>query len=454
MRRNINKESPWGHMLVCPLDYRYGRDEVKAIFSEESKLRYMLEVELALLRAHASVGNVPSQCVETVSSKISQVRLNRVKEIEGEIKHDVMAVVKALSELCGECGKYIHLGATSNDIIDTATALQLKKFLEILEEDLEELEDTLAELARKHRDTVMLGRTHGQAAVPITFGLKMAVFLAEILRHHEHLRELRKRVLVGKMMGAVGTGAALGKEALKIQDRVMEYLGLNVEESPTQIVARDRYVELVSYLAGIATTLEKFATEIRNLQRSEIGEVQESFDIKKQVGSSTMAHKKNPITAENICGLARIIRGFIIPMHESAILWHERDLTNSSAERFIVPHTCILVDDILQKSVRLFRNLQVNADTMLRNLKAHEEVMAEAIIMYLVSKGWGRQEAHEAVRRVAMKSGSFRENLLRDEQLAPLLRDKIDELLDPINYVGVAGDIVDAILQKLKNMRE
>ncbi len=440
-------------MPVCPLDYRYGREEVKSIFSEESKLRFMLEVELALLRAHAEFGTVPRECVDVVSRRIHEVRIERVKEIEGEIKHDIMAVVKALSELCGECGKYIHLGATSNDIIDTATALQLKKFLEVLEEDIRDLENALATLAEEHRNTVMLGRTHGQAAVPVTFGLKMAVFLAEVLRHHERLRELKKRVLVGKMMGAVGTGAALGENALEIQSRVMEYLGLNVEESPTQIVARDRYVELVSFLAGIATSLEKFATEIRNLQRSEIGEVQESFDVKKQVGSSTMAHKRNPIMAENICGLARIVRGFLVPMHESAILWHERDLTNSSAERFIIPHTCILVDDILVKSAKLFRNLHVNKEAMLKNLREHEEVMAEAVIMHLVSRGWGRQEAHEAVRRVAMKGGGFRENLLKDEKIAPYVRDDIDAILDPLKYVGVSSRIIDGILQRMREMR-
>jgi len=440
-------------MPVCPLDYRYGRDEIKEIFSEESKLRFMLQVEFALVKAHAEVGNIPEECVEIVERKIKEVRLERVKEIEREIKHDIMAVVKALSELCGECGKYIHLGATSNDIIDTATALQLKKFLEILEEDIKNMEDVLAKLAVEHRHTVMLGRTHGQAAVPITFGLKIANFLAEILRHHERLRELRKRILIGKMMGAVGTGAALGEKALEIQDKVMNYLGLNAEESPTQIVARDRYIELVSFIASLATSLEKFATEIRNLQRSEINEVQESFDVKRQVGSSTMAHKRNPITAENICGLARIIRGFLIPMHECAILWHERDLTNSSAERFIIPHVCVLIDDILVKSAKLFKNLKVNREVMLKNLRLHEEVMAEAVIMYLVSRGWGRQEAHEAVRKVAMMEGSFRENLLKDENIGPYVKESIDEILNPMNYVGSASEIIDNILRKLEKIR-
>ncbi len=435
-------------MSICPLEYRYGTPEVKRIFSEESKLRYMLMVEAALVRAHAHFGNVPEECADIVSGKIDDVKIERVKEIEDEIRHDVMAMVRAYAEVCGECGKYIHLGATSNDIIDTATALQIKEFLVYLEDALRNFEDILATLADSYRHTVMLGRTHGQAAVPVTFGLKMAVFLAEILRHHERLKEIKKRILVGKMMGAVGTGAAFGKKALEIQKYVMNYLGLGYEEAPTQIVGRDRYFEFVSFLAGLATSLEKFATEIRNLQRPEIGEVEEEFRYDKQVGSSTMAHKRNPITAENICGLARVIRGFMIPQYESSILWHERDLTNSSAERFIIPHVCVLTHDILVKSAKLFGNLKVNEDRMLENIRAHEEIMAEAVIIYLVERGWDRQEAHERLRRISMMPGVFRENLLRDPEVGPLLKDRIDEILDPLNYVGVSDEIIDGVLDK------
>ncbi len=437
-------------MAVCPLDYRYGREEVKRIFSEESKLRYMLLVEASLIKAHASLGKVPKECVDVVYSSIEKVSLERVKEIEAEIKHDVMAVVRAMSEVSGECGKYIHLGATSNDIIDTATALQLKDFLKILEEDLLLLENSLAELARKHRRTVMLGRTHGQAAVPVTFGLKMAVFLAEVLRHHERLLEMKPRILVGKMMGAVGTGAALGEDALEIQKLVMDELGLGYEEAPTQLVGRDRYVEYVSFISSLATSLEKFATEIRNLQRSEIGEVSERFDEKKQVGSSTMAHKRNPITAENICGLARVIRGFLIPQMESSILWHERDLTNSSAERFIIPHVSVLIDDILRKSANLFSNLVVNEERMMENIRNNEEIMAEAVIIHLVEKGWSRQDAHERVRQISMLPGRFRDNLLRDEDVAKAIGDSLDEILNPLNYTGVAEKIIDDVLKRME----
>ena len=441
-------------MAVCPLDYRYGRDEVKKIFSEESKLRYMLLVEYTLMKAHAHFGNIPEYCVKAAKEAMGKVELERVKNIEKEIKHDVMAIVKAYAEKCGECGKYVHLGATSNDIIDTATALQLKDLFRYIERDFELLENALAELAAKYKSTVMLGRTHGQAAVPITFGLKMAVFLAEILRHHERFEELKKRVLVGKMMGAVGTGAALGDRALEIQEFVMKELGIGYEEASTQLVGRDRYVELVSFFSSLATSLEKFATEIRNLQRSEIGEVMEKFDVEKQVGSSTMAQKRNPITAENICGLARIIRGFLTPMHESAILWHERDLTNSSAERFIIPHTSILIDDIMVKAANLFNNLEINEERMLENIRSNEEVMAEAIIIFLVKNGWSRQDAHEKLRQVSMQPGKFRENLMKDNELRPILEGKIEELLNPKNYIGSAEKIVDNILERKNKMRE
>lgn len=441
-------------MAVCPLDYRYGRDEVKKIFSEESKLRYMLLVEYTLMKAHAHFGNIPEYCVKAAKEAMGKVELERVKKIEKEIKHDVMAMVRAYAEKCGECGKYVHLGATSNDIIDTATALQLKDLFRYIERDFEILENALAELAAKYKTTVMLGRTHGQAAVPITFGLKMAVFLAEILRHHERFEELKKRVLVGKMMGAVGTGAALGDMALEIQEFVMKDLGIGYEEASTQLVGRDRYVELVSFFSSLAISLEKFATEIRNLQRSEIGEVMEKFDVEKQVGSSTMAQKRNPITAENICGLARIIRGFLTPMHESAVLWHERDLTNSSAERFIIPHTSILIDDIMVKAANLFRNLEINEERMLENIRSNEEVMAEAIIIFLVKNGWSRQDAHEKLRQVSMQPGKFRENLMKDNELRPILEGKIEELLNPKNYIGSAEKIVDNILERKNKMRE
>ena len=311
---------------TCPLDYRYGRKELKDIFSENKKLQYLLDVESALSRAHAKLGNIPQKAADEITKKATTkfVKIKRVNEIETETKHDIMAVTKALSELCdGDAGKYIHIGATSYDIVDTANALQFAESTTYIQKGLKELRSTLVNLSKKHKKTIMLGRTHGQHTIPITFGLKMAGFAMEIERHLERLFECKSRLLIGKLSGAVGTGAALGDKALKIQEEMLINLRLGVEDVSTQIVCRDRYNELLCILANISTSMEKFATEIRNLQRDEISEVAEAFEEKKQVGSSTMPHKRNPITSEQICGLSRIVRSFIIPAFENSIQWHE-----------------------------------------------------------------------------------------------------------------------------------
>ena len=343
--------------MICPIDFRYGREPMKQIFTENNRLQKYLDVEAALARAHSKIGNIPEDSATEISQKatIDHVKLSRVNELEAETKHDVMAVVRALAEQCeGGADKFVHLGATSYDIVDTAVALQFQEATGIIMNDLQDLQSTLTDLAAKHKDTIMIGRTHGQFALPMTFGLKIAVFAMEISRHIKRLEECTPRICVGKMSGAVGTGASYGESALELQGLVMSELGLTADEASTQIVTRDRHIEFISVLANIATSIEKFATEIRNLQRSEVMEVAEAFDVKKQVGSSTMAHKKNPITSENVSGLARIIRAFILPTYENAIQWHERDLANSSAERFIIPHACILVDDILCSASLLF----------------------------------------------------------------------------------------------------
>jgi adenylosuccinate lyase len=447
-------------MSVCPLDYRYGRNKVKNIFSEKGKLEKMLMVEAALAKAHAVVGNIPKKDAEWIShlANTEHVTLTRVKETEAKIKHDVMSIVRVLGEVSGVSGKYVHLGATSNDIIDTAEALQRKEFIDILEKDLIELEDVLISLSLKHKNTVMLGRTHGQYAVPITFGLKISVFLAEVHRHTIRLKEMKKRVLVGKMRGAVGTGAALGEKALEIEKIVMEELGLGMDEASTQIVTRDRLIEFVNLCSAISTSLEKFATEIRNLQRSEIGEVQEYFDVKKQVGSSTMSHKRNPIVSENICSLSRIVRGFVVPMNESANVWHERDLSNSAAERFIIPHMAVLIDDILIKMSNVFKNLIVNENRMLKNIEDTKGIiMAEAVMMHLTSKGMDRNEAHELLRQITMKMDdeeSLRDSLLKNDKIKRLMGDEMDSVLDVKNYIGRAEDIIDNVVKIVKEDRE
>lgn len=444
--------------LVCPLDFRYGREELKEVFGEKRRLQFLLDVEAALARAHAKVGNIPKEAAEEIKRKASTrfVKLERVKEIEAETKHDIMAMVRALSEQCeGDAGKYVHLGATSYDIVDTANALQFAVATDFIQKGLKDLRQTLVDLAGKHKKTVMAGRTHGQQTIPITFGFKMAGFAMEVDRHIERLNDCRGRLLVGKLSGAVGTGAALGKHALELQEIMLRELKLGVEDVSTQIVARDRYNELVCVLGNIVTSLEKFATEVRNLQRDEIGEVAEAFEAKTQVGSSTMPHKRNPITSEQICGLARIVRGFMIPAFENAIQWHERDLCNSSGERFILPHSLILTDWIVFQMNRVFRNLRVFPDRMMENIERSKGLtMAESLMMRLVEKGLGRNEAHELMRRVSIKAVESKKSLKEvfmeeNKKLNLLTAEEVDDALNPLSYLGVAEEIVDRVVRKL-----
>jgi len=444
---------------VCPLDYRYGREEVKEIFGEKRHLQFLLDVEAALARAHAKVGNIPQNAADEISKKASveYVDVDRVKEIETETKHDIMAVTKALSEVCsGNAGKYIHLGATSYDIVDTANALQFADATDYIKKGLKELRKTLVDLAKKHKNTVMLGRTHGQHTIPITFGLKMAGYAMEIERHLERMFECKSRLLVGKLSGAVGTGAALGEHALRLQEIMLQDLKLGVEDVSTQIVARDRYNELISVLCNIATSLEKFGTEIRNLQRDEIGEVAEAFEAKKQVGSSTMPHKRNPITSEQISGLARVVRGFITPAFENSIQWHERDLCNSSCERFILPHSLILTDWIVYQTNIVFKNLKVFPDRMLKNMEISKGLpMAESLMTTLIWKGMGRGDAHELMRKTALmaveENKTLKEVFLEENEKSKLLTPKeVDDALNPNNYLGASEKIVERVVKKLE----
>ncbi len=444
---------------VCPLDYRYGRKEIKNIFGEEHRLQYLLNVEAALARAHAKVGNIPKSAADEITKKASTkiIKVERVRKIESEIKHDIMAITRALAEQCkGNADKYIHLGATSYDIVDTANALQFTDSLDLISKCLKELRKTFVNLAIKHKKTIMVGRTHGQHTIPITFGLKMAGYAMEVDRHLERLYECKSRLLVGKLSGAVGTGAALGQKALKLQEEILKELKLGIEDASTQIVCRDRYNELISILCNIATSMEKFATEIRNLQRDEIGEVAEAFESKNQVGSSTMPHKRNPITCEQICSLARLIRGFIIPTYENAVQWHERDLCNSSNERFIIPHSIILTDWIIYKTNDVFKNIKVFPDKMKKNLEISKGLtMSESLMTTLINKGMGRGDAHELMRKTAFKAAKERKTLkevfiIENKKFRLLSEKEINYALNPENYLGATDDIIDRVVKKLK----
>ncbi|ASJ13827.1 adenylosuccinate lyase [Thermococcus radiotolerans] len=439
-------------MAVHPIDYRYGSEEMRRIWDEENKLQKLLDVEAALARAHAKVGNIPEESARVISERANTkwVKLERVKEIEAEIHHDIMAVVKALSEVCGEHGKYVHLGATSNDIIDTANALLIKESLEIVENDLREIRSILKNLAREHKYTVCIGRTHGQHAVPTTYGMKFAIWLDEIQRHLDRIEELKERVLIGQMSGAVGTMASFGDKGLEIQRLVMEDLGLKPARISNQIIQRDVYAELMAVLALIASTLDKIALEIRNLQRTEILEISEPFG-KKQVGSSTMPHKRNPIRSEKVSGLARVLYSNVFPALLNNPLWHERDLTNSSVERVILPESFVLLDEMLKSIKKVLSGLEFFPENIKRNLYlTHNLIMAEPLMLKLTEKGMGRQEAHELIRGLAMKV--FRENrdlievATENEDVRKFLTEDDFESLKPENYVGMAPQIVDNVI--------
>ncbi|AAB89013.1 MULTISPECIES: adenylosuccinate lyase [Archaeoglobus] len=437
-------------MIVHPIDYRYGTPEMKRIWSEDSKIKRMVRVEMALLRALAKKGYLSEEEAKEAKKKAYSVTPERVKEIEAEIKHDIMALVKAITEATG-C-RWVHFGATSNDIIDTATALQLRDSLKILEVKIKRLAKVLADKALEYKDVVCLGRTHGQAALPTTYGFRFALWAAEVARHYIRLQQMKDRLLVGQMSGAVGTQAAFGKDGFEIEEEVMRLLNLKPALISSQIIPRDSYCEYLEFLANLAATLEKIALNFRLLQRAEVGELMEKFEAK-QVGSSTMPHKRNPIDCENVCGLARVVRGFVEPQHQSAILWEERDLTNSSAERITLVESTVLADHILTKMIKVVSSVSLNLENIRRNLEMQRGLnLSEAVMIEMTKRGVGRQEAHEILRQAAMRAyennSSLLDELLKDERVMKYFKeDELREILKPENYLGTARERVERVVR-------
>jgi adenylosuccinate lyase len=429
---------------------------MRRIFEEEYRLQKMLDVEAALAWAHAEVGDIPREDAQKIMEAATTrlVKLTHVKELESQIRHDVMSIVRVLSDVSGTSGAYVHLGATSSDINDTAMALQLKEATEVLENRLNILEKTLLDKSKRYKEVIMMGRTHGQHALPITLGLKFAVWMRETARHIQRLRQCRERLLVGKMSGAVGTQAGLGPNALKIQELVMKKLGLNATDVSTQIIQRDVHAEFISLLAIVASTLDKIATEIRELQRPEIGELAEPFARARQVGSSTMPHKQNPELCERVCGLAKVMRGLVVPALEDVPTWHERDLTQSSAERLVIPEACILMDYMIYLMNSILAGLWVNEKRMSTNIGLTQgRALSEAVMMALVAKGMSRQEAHELLRRLAIQSEAekqpFKRTLLEDKTVgAKLSKADVDRALNPRNYLGTTLKQIDFVVKK------
>ncbi len=438
-------------MAISPLDSRY-RTEMSEIFDEEAKLRKWMDVEIALAQAHAELGHIPKDAPKKIEEGSKKVKLARALEIEKEIHHDLMAMVRALSEQSGDAGAYVHLGATSYDIEDTATALIFRDAISVLRNRLLSLSETLKTLAKKHRKTVCIGRTHGQHAVPTTYGMKFALYYTEVNRHLQRLQEAEKRILVGKMSGATGTRAGFGKDGEKLEKRVMELLGLAPAPVSNQVIQRDRHAEILSLLAMVSGTCEKIAKEIRNLSRPEMGEIAEPFG-KKQVGSSTMPHKRNPHKSERICSLARLVRANVQTALENIPLEHERDLTNSANERFIFPESFILTDYMAKQLTSVLEGLQFFPENIKRNLGLTRGlVMAERIMIAFTEKGMGRQEAHELARELSQKAfaekKTLREALESSPQGKKFTKKELDALFDPSTYIGDAERIVDAALRQ------
>ncbi len=442
-------------MSVHPIEFRYGTREMKRIWSEESKLLYMLKVEAALATAEARLHLIPQAAATKIAAAAEKVQVERVKEIEAVINHDVMAVVQAVSEQLSADEDYVHYGATSSDILDTSLSLQLQDSLHTLVTKLKKLRSVLVTLADENKLRICAGRTHGQIAVPTTYGLRFAVWAMEIDRHLQRIWEARSRIEVGQITGAVGTQAAFGERGIEVQVQALELLGLRPVEVSTQVIQRDRYAEYVLLLANLATTLDKIFTEIRTLQRSEIAEISEGFG-KGQVGSSTMPHKRNPIKSEQICGLARIIRSFVLPALENNVLWDERDLTNSSSERIIFPEVTILADHIVTLSINVLSNLQFHDSDIERNLNLMRGLNMSEAVMIQLAKKIGRQRAHEAVRSASMWAYESNETLVNALLKEPtvsehLTKEQLEWISRPENYIGTAVQQVERVVALLRH---
>jgi len=445
-------------MSIHPIETRYRTPDMANLFTEEAKLQGWLTVEAALAEAHAILGTFSKEIADEIRAKatIEKVKLTRVKQIEKEIQHDLMAMVRALTEVCSkEAGKYIHLGATSYDIEDTAMALQLSRAIDVLAKSVKEFLRVLTNQAEMHRDHACVGRTHGQHALPTTYGMRFAVWAAEFARHLDRLQAAKGRIAVGKMSGAVGTMASFQGKGRKIQQEVMRILKLTPVLIANQVVQRDRHAEVLCVLSLIAASCDKVARELRILQRNEIAETFEPF-TQTQVGSSTMPQKRNPHKLERVCSLARVVKANSWVALENISLEDERDLTNSASERVIFGESFVILDYMISEIIRIVKNLEFNEKNIQRNLNlTGGAILAENIMVELVNRGIGRQDAHEILRQAAIASReenkSFKEVIAENNIiLSKMTKEELDHLLDPRNYLGEAREQVDAVVEYLK----
>jgi adenylosuccinate lyase len=426
---------------------RYTRPETGQIWEQDNRYQCWLDVELAACRAHNKMGNIPDEDLKEIESK-AKFDIKRIDEIELEVKHDVIAFLTSVNENIGASSRFIHMGMTSSDVLDTALALQLKQANKIILKDIEEVIAVLRKRASEHKNTVTIGRSHGIHAEPITFGAKLCVWIDIFERNLERFKNAAEEIRVGQISGPVGTYSNIDPI---IEEMVCTELGLKPARVSTQVIQRDLHAFYMQTLALIATTIEQFSTEIRHLQRTEVLEIEEGFS-KGQKGSSAMPHKKNPISSENLCGLARIIRANSIAALENIPLWHERDISHSSVERVILPDSTILMDYMLNRFKNVMENLQVYPENMASNTQLYGGVIySQRVMLALVDKGLSREEAYKLAQENAHRAwnnpdGNFRENLLNDKIVTEYLSKlEIDECFSPNYYLRNINKIYERI---------
>jgi len=410
---------------------RYTRPEMGRIWETENKFQKWLDIEIAAAEAMAELGKIPAEAAKNIKEKAA-FNVKRIEEIEAVTNHDVIAFLTCVAEYVGEDSRYVHLGMTSSDVVDTALCLLMKEAGNLLIERLKVLREKVLAKAAEYKYTPMIGRTHGIHAEPITFGMKMLLWLSEIDRNIDRMEHAVETISVGKLSGAVGTYANIDPE---VEVKVCQKLGLKPVDIATQIVQRDRHAEYLTTIAIVGSSLEKIAVELRNLQRTDVREVEEFFG-KGQKGSSAMPHKRNPITCERISGLARVLRGNALASMENVALWHERDISHSSVERVIIPDSTILLDYMIYLLTKVIENLLVYPDAMMENMnKTKGLIYSGRLLLALVDKGISREKAYELVQRNAMEvwagKGSFLELLLKDQEVMGLVsKEELEELFD------------------------
>ena len=417
------------------------------LWTDTYKFKTWLQVEIAVCEAQAELGAIPTEAVEEIKTK-ANFDPKRILEIEEEVRHDMIAFLTNVNEYVGDAGRYIHLGLTSSDVLDTALALQLVASLDMILEHVEKLGQAIRYQAQQHRYTVMIGRSHGIHAEPITFGFKLAGWLAEVLRHRDRLCRLRQEIAVGKISGAVGTYANIDP---RVEAIACQNLGLQPDTASTQVISRDRHANFVQHLALLTATIERFAVEIRNLQRTDVQEVEEFFS-KGQKGSSAMPHKRNPIRSERLTGMARIVRGHAVAALENVALWHERDISHSSVERVILPDACILTHFMLVETTDLVKNLLVYPENMKRNMNLYGGVVfSQRVLLTLVEKGLRREEAYRIVQSCAHEAwnkpeGNFHDLIAQDSQVkSKLTPEEIEACFDAQHHL----QHLDEVYQRL-----